>query len=545
LFPMMMGRRPLMGLFLLCVVATSKLTPRPSPLKKTTTTATTKAVSRRGGGRQAAGSSSSFGSTPSSSSSPTYAWAVLHNWCYFLSLGLCIPVLPRVIASIVNEDGSTIVSARSSRVGGDVEGLDKLLTFLGVGALGALSDVVGRKALIATSALGYAVTVVLQASAKKKSIGWLFLADAIDGATSCMNPVCSAYVVDVVRDPSRRAIAVGVFQGLSVAGAFVVGYPLSGVLSAKNTKPRRPMFVAAAIQLLNAAIALFVTPESLPPANRRRLTTTAAGAPRLLALVATLFKEGNPFAALKRLFASSSSLTLTATPPSSPDGKEKKKQQQRKGETNLLNDDRRRGRILRFAAIAYTFAWIANLALNTTFVNYVNKVFGWGPKQAGPLLVVVGLLLAVVPRAVVPRLGIKKSIQYGALVFAAGYASIGAVAKESAPLFFAAIVLCGFGATAIPALVATVAQQAPDSDRGAVLGALGTLSELCGAISYPLYGRVFAAALRRPDKLPVATPFYLASAFLVATFLVANRADLGGTNNTHASSGGVGKPASL
>ena len=24
----------------------------------------------------------------------SYAWAVLHNWLYFLSLGLCIPVLP-------------------------------------------------------------------------------------------------------------------------------------------------------------------------------------------------------------------------------------------------------------------------------------------------------------------------------------------------------------------------------------------------------------------------------------------------------------------
>ena len=406
---------------------------------------------------------------------------------YFLSLGLCIPVLPRVIASVVNEDGSTVVTARSSRVGGDVEGLDKLLTFLGVGALGVLSDVVGRKALIATSAIGYAMTVLLQALAQKESIGLLFLADAIDGATSCMNPVCSAYVVDSVRDPSRRAIAVGVFQGISVAGAFIVGYPLSGALSAKNTKPRRPMFVAFALQLVNAAIALFITPESLPPANRRRITPKEEK--RRMAFVGTLFKEGNPFAALNRLFGGGAT-------------------------------------VLRFAAIAYTFAWLANLALNTTFVNYVNKVFGWGPKQAGPLLVVVGILLAVVPRFVVPRLGIKRSIQFGALVFAAGYAGIGLVAKTSPALFFGAIILCGFGATAIPALVATVAQEAPASDRGAVLGALGTLAELCGAIGYPLYGRVFAAALRS-DTLPLATPFYLASSFLLVTFLVANRADLG------------------
>ena len=38
----------------------------------------------------------------------SYAWAVLHNWLYFLSLGLCIPVLPKVIASTVNDDGAAV-----------------------------------------------------------------------------------------------------------------------------------------------------------------------------------------------------------------------------------------------------------------------------------------------------------------------------------------------------------------------------------------------------------------------------------------------------
>ena len=40
----------------------------------------------------------------------SYAWAVLHNWLYFLSLGLCIPVLPKVIASTVNDDGAAVIT---------------------------------------------------------------------------------------------------------------------------------------------------------------------------------------------------------------------------------------------------------------------------------------------------------------------------------------------------------------------------------------------------------------------------------------------------
>ena len=118
----------------------------------------------------------------------SYAWAVLHNWLYFLSLGLCIPVLPKVIASTVNDDGAAVITSKSARVAGDVEGVDKLLTFLFVGALGACSDGVGRKPLIALSALGYATTVLVQARATK--IAHFFAADAIDGLTSCMNAVC-------------------------------------------------------------------------------------------------------------------------------------------------------------------------------------------------------------------------------------------------------------------------------------------------------------------------------------------------------------------
>ena len=139
----------------------------------------------------------------------SYAWAVLHNWLYFLSLGLCIPVLPKVIASTVNDDGAAVITSKSARVAGDVEGVDKLLTFLFVGALGACSDGVGRKPLIALSALGYATTVLVQARATK--VAHFFAADAIDGLTSCMNAVCACVEIKfTARSPSTRRLLDGV-----------------------------------------------------------------------------------------------------------------------------------------------------------------------------------------------------------------------------------------------------------------------------------------------------------------------------------------------
>ena len=90
---------------------------------------------------------------------------MLANWLYFLALGLVIPVLGRVISTVVNSDGSPNVSPASSIVGGDVEALHKICTFLFVGFLGALSDVLGRKPLMAYSALGFCLTCYIQVRA--------------------------------------------------------------------------------------------------------------------------------------------------------------------------------------------------------------------------------------------------------------------------------------------------------------------------------------------------------------------------------------------
>ena len=136
--------------------------------------------------------------------------ALLSNWLYFLALGLSIPVLPRVISIIVNPDNSPDVSPASSVLSGDVEAIDKLCTFLFVGLLGAASDVYGRKPLMAYSALGFAVTCWLQGTAKK-SLSLLYVADLVDGVSSCMNNVCQAYVADA-SPPDRVAINLGIFQ---------------------------------------------------------------------------------------------------------------------------------------------------------------------------------------------------------------------------------------------------------------------------------------------------------------------------------------------
>ena len=399
---------------------------------------------------------------------PSYLWALLHNWMYFLSLGLTVPNLPRIIASVVNEDGTSKVTPRAVRVSGDVEALDKTLTFLGVGFLSALSDVVGRKPLMAWSALGYGLTCLLQATCPASSVARLFVADAVDGASSCMSSVCQAFVADA-SDDARRAINLGTFQGLSIGGAFVVAFPLGGLLGAK-LGTRAPVLLAAGVQLLNFLLIAFVTPESKPARER-------AGARLDL-------RHANPVGALARLFCD--------------------------------------GAVLRGLSVAYFLVTLSRGVLDAQFANYALYRFGWGPQESGPLLMLVGVMLAIAPRVVVPRLGLRRAIVAGALALALGHA-LTAVAGTPAA-FVGSIFVTAVGCACIPAIVAVLTTQTAPNEQGALLGGLGSIQELCGALGNPAYARLFAYFISdaAPVKLPGAH-FVFASALMIACFAVSRR----------------------
>jgi hypothetical protein len=155
------------------------------------------------------GSASSPSSKP-----PSMYWAVLHNWLYFLSLGFNLINIQFLVREIVDGDAAGVSpSAKSIALSGKVESVDKLLTFAGIGFLSALSDKYGRKPLMAWSALGFGITNLIQARTKS-SIAMLYLADFVDGCSSCMLPLCQAYVTDVSH-PANMAGNLGIFQGLS------------------------------------------------------------------------------------------------------------------------------------------------------------------------------------------------------------------------------------------------------------------------------------------------------------------------------------------
>jgi len=363
---------------------------------------------------------------------PSIYWAILHNWLYFMSLGMNLINIQFLVREIVDGDAKATPSAKSIALSGKVESVDKLLTFLGIGFLSALSDKFGRKPLMAWSALGFCLTNLIQANTKK-SISMLYLADFIDGCTSCMLPLCQAFITDV-SEPSQLAANLGTFQGLSAGGAFVFAFPVGGILGSKFG-PRLPLYIAAGLQLLNALIILFFTPESNTNKNDK-----------------LDLKETNPISGLKRLFGNAP--------------------------------------ILRTAALAYFLISLARCSLDAQFTNYANIRFGWSQAQSGPVLVLVGLMLAIAPRLFIRYFGLQKAIMTGILFFATGLA--GAGLAPTPPSFVFSIFIVSIGCMSIPAVCSVMANLAQPGERGQLLGAVGGLTELTGAIGSTMYASLLA-----------------------------------------------------
>lgn len=65
-----------------------------------------------------------------------------------MSLGFNLINIQFLVREIVDGDAKAKPSAKSIALSGKVESVDKLLTFLGIGFLSALSDKLGRKPLM-------------------------------------------------------------------------------------------------------------------------------------------------------------------------------------------------------------------------------------------------------------------------------------------------------------------------------------------------------------------------------------------------------------
>jgi len=122
--------------------------------------------------------------------------------------------------------------------------------------LGVLSDRFGLRSVLLISLAGAAIDYLVMAFAPE--LWLLVLGRAIAGITSANMAVATAYITDISSE-DQRAKRFGYFHAMFGIG-FIIGPVLGGVLG--DIWVRAPFLLAAVLNGVNFALALFVLPES-------------------------------------------------------------------------------------------------------------------------------------------------------------------------------------------------------------------------------------------------------------------------------------------
>jgi len=290
---------------------------------------------------------------------------------------------------------------------------------------GRLSDRHGRKPILILGLVGSAFAYVVFAFSQ--SFLWLFASRILAGVGGSTIPVAEAYITDVT-PPERRAGNMGLI-GAAFGLGFTVGPALGGILGSISFEA--PGLVAAGLCALNAVVAAFLLPETLPRERRA--------------------ERGRNFR-----------YTLAAL-----------------GRAVGMED-------LRRALILYFLFTTAFAVIQPTLSLFGAARFGFEAREVGYLFAFLGLLSALMQgalvRRLVPRLGELRLIRMSGVPFVAGMILISL--SETVPVLLTGLALLAIGyGGALPCLLGLVSRVAPDDLRGGVLGvgqSVGSLARIVG-----------------------------------------------------------------
>ena len=344
-------------------------------------------------------------------------------------------------------------------------GLYGLMQFGFAPVLGALSDRYGRRPVLLVALGMTGVEYVIQAMAP--TLTWLYIGRILAGITGASFTTASAYIADV--SPSdKRAQNFGLI-GAAFGVGFIAGPALGGLLGSLG--PRVPFWAAAGLSFINLLYGALILPESLRPENRRPFA----------------WREANPVGIL----------TVLGRYP-----------------------------VVKGMAWSLVASNLAVQALQSTWVLLMTSRFGWGPRQNGLSLAVVGVVALIfqvgLARVLLPKLGERRTVLIGLTVGAAEYL---AYALADKPWMIYAIMFAGgLSYLSGQATQGLLSRQVGDDAQGALQGALTSLASLTGIVGPVVTTMLFSYFTRAgaPVKVP-GISFFLASFLDIVAVLIAVR----------------------
>jgi len=331
--------------------------------------------------------------------------------------------------------------------------------------LGVMSDRYGRRPVLLLGFSGLALSFIVTGLAT--ALWMLIVVRLFSGAMQANAAVANAYVADISA-PEDRARRFGLVGAMFGAG-FTLGPAIGGYLGSIDL--HLPFFVAGAMAVLNWIYGWFVLPESLPPERRKPFA----------------WRRANPFAALTGLSRLHGVGSLVAV---------------------------------------IGLAGLAQFTVHNSFVLYTTFKFGWGPRDNGLALFVVGLMSVLVQgvllKHLLKRFSARTLAVRGLAASTLTYLAFGAI-TEGWMMFVVIVVgnLLGGGAAAV--IQGRVSNAADARSQGQTMGAVAALNSLMAVVA-PV---VSASLLGIVSHLPkgdwrMGLPFYFCAALqLVGTVFAA------------------------
>lgn len=192
-----------------------------------------------------------------------------------VGIGMIIPIIPIIFTDPTSP--SFLLHGFSSDmqfiIAGSITALAGIMTFFAAPILGELSDLYGRKKLLALcigilalSQIFFAFGILLS------SLTILFISRAISGLAGANISIAQAAIADIT-EPKNRARNFGLI-GVAVGIGFIVGPALGGSVASVSHNASMPFFVAGLLGIVNLILVTFLLPEthSIPESKLHNIT---------------------------------------------------------------------------------------------------------------------------------------------------------------------------------------------------------------------------------------------------------------------------------
>lgn len=322
--------------------------------------------------------------------------------------------------------------------------------------LGSLSDHFGRKPIFLLSNFGQGVAFVIGALAPNL---WVLLASRIlSGIVSGSVSTAYAYIADT-EEPAKRAAKFGIL-GAAFGLGFVLGPAVGAILGGINLQ--LPLWAAAVVSFASTTYGFFNLQESLPIEKRTEFS----------------WRKANPIGSLA-FFRENPKVSALAI-------------------IKYIND-------------------IAHVALPATFVLYAAYRFHWGPKQAGYLMMIVGISGVIVQGGLVKRIvgaiGEKYALYFGLFCGSLGFAGYGLITDVRYIIF--AIVCAALWGVYGASIQAFLTSKVSPSEQGRLQGALGSMTATAGIVGPPVFSHIFSYFISEGSAYHIPGAAMLVSSLLI------------------------------